>query len=428
MNKRGFTLMELLVYMAIVGIIVLVAGRAYSDSTKMRIRTQSMIQANQVAENVGALLKGDISQMGAKSAYDSTHSSSTRDVFAFSDSVFMAVDGTNPDSSSFSLTRQSSGDRLTFRKLNYSETGASVRVEEISWYVTNGTLFRSCKTLSGEEDNVACPSSNANVVEVATGVENFELLPAKPSVLGGDGLIFPVYASDLNNKNFRLISRFGSDNFVRIVPTPGAGSSSIALSGFLSNYREDGAEVSDPVGHQVFVAETGTTGNSWENCKHITFKKDSTYEISFDMSNGGDESRMFQPEKDLFSLGLRITDSGSPVAVADVPDFHFYPPENDDGAVKRAMRFSVHSANVSACMAFSFSFFSPTASMGQITIANLRVYQVGEANYKFEEGYLPAVADKKNVRAFKARLTVKTNGEAGNAELVIPVPSNGFEE
>ena len=41
-RKSGFTLMELLVYIAIVGIVVIVAGQAFSNSTKMRVRTQSM--------------------------------------------------------------------------------------------------------------------------------------------------------------------------------------------------------------------------------------------------------------------------------------------------------------------------------------------------------------------------------------------------
>ena len=67
-NKAGFTLMELMVYMAIVGIIVLIAGEAFSNSTKMRVRTDNMVRATQEAENVGMILKTDIEQLGAKSS------------------------------------------------------------------------------------------------------------------------------------------------------------------------------------------------------------------------------------------------------------------------------------------------------------------------------------------------------------------------
>ena len=65
--KSGFTLMELMVYVALLGGIVLIAGEAFSQSTKMRIRTQSMLQTNQTAGNVATIIKQDIAQLGAKS-------------------------------------------------------------------------------------------------------------------------------------------------------------------------------------------------------------------------------------------------------------------------------------------------------------------------------------------------------------------------
>ena len=67
-SKSGFTLMELLVYMAIVGIIVVIAGEAFSNSTKFRVRTDNMIKSTQEAENVGMLFKADVEQMGTKSS------------------------------------------------------------------------------------------------------------------------------------------------------------------------------------------------------------------------------------------------------------------------------------------------------------------------------------------------------------------------
>ena len=66
--KSGFTLMELIVYMGIVGIVVVIAGQAFSNSTKFRIRTDNMIKASQEAENVATIFKEDVSQMGAKSS------------------------------------------------------------------------------------------------------------------------------------------------------------------------------------------------------------------------------------------------------------------------------------------------------------------------------------------------------------------------
>ena len=68
--KKGFTLMELLVYMAIVGIVVLVAGQAFSDSTKFRVRTQNILKAGEAANVAAELMKEDVAQMGAKSYLD----------------------------------------------------------------------------------------------------------------------------------------------------------------------------------------------------------------------------------------------------------------------------------------------------------------------------------------------------------------------
>ena len=67
-NRKGFTLIELVVYMGIVGVVVIIAGEAFSNSTRFRIRTDNMIKATQEAENVGVLFREDASQMGAKAA------------------------------------------------------------------------------------------------------------------------------------------------------------------------------------------------------------------------------------------------------------------------------------------------------------------------------------------------------------------------
>ena len=94
--KKGFTLMELLGYMALLGAIVVIAGRAFTDSTKFRVRTHNIISANQEAGNVGPLLQSDISQMGSKS--DTT--------YVVHDTVYMDPRNNDPnkrDSSSYIL-------------------------------------------------------------------------------------------------------------------------------------------------------------------------------------------------------------------------------------------------------------------------------------------------------------------------------------
>lgn len=44
--------MELVVYIAMIGIVVLIAGEAFSNSTKFRVRTQNMLKASEETSNV----------------------------------------------------------------------------------------------------------------------------------------------------------------------------------------------------------------------------------------------------------------------------------------------------------------------------------------------------------------------------------------
>ena len=105
LHKAGFTLIELLVYIAIVGIVVVVAGQAFSNSTKMRVRTQSMLKASEVAENVANLFKTDVAQTGAKSSLETHATDGSNDIFSdVKKAVYMDPDNdtdTDKDSSSF---------------------------------------------------------------------------------------------------------------------------------------------------------------------------------------------------------------------------------------------------------------------------------------------------------------------------------------
>ena len=90
------------------------------------------------------------------------------------------------------------------------------------------------------------------------------------------------------------------------------------------------------------------------------------------------------------------------------------------------MRFMVPTAVNNACLAFTFSFFSPLASTGTLTISDLRLKKIATSTYRFDPTTTSvSVADRKNVKAFQLRLKVKRNGESGEVTLVIPTPSNG---
>lgn len=442
-RKSGFTLMELLVYIAIVGIVVIVAGQAFSNSTKMRVRTQSMLKASEVAENVATLFRADVAQTGAKSSVETGGVTGGDNFSAVNDSVFMhPVDATDPDkidSSSFSVTNESNFSNLKMRRMRYDDDGHYVAVEEVNWFVENGTLKRSCRTLLGTQDEENCKSGTAvaakNVaVEIATGLTKFKVTPALPGVKVDDvAQVFPPCAAGLCSEEFRMVPRTGETDYIATSISFTPDHKTVSLSGFSTNYlkntndeNKDGKLV-----NQVLATENAdAVGAVWKNqCYKMTLSPQTEYELSFSLADAGtsEKSRLFVPGRDLMAVGFRYTKDGTKPAELD--DFFFYPPVDENSAGERRMRFSVTNQLKNVCLAFTFVSYSPLAADGHVTISNLRLKKVESANYKFDypEGAL-SLKDKVNVKAMRLVFGVQRNGEEGIDSLVIRIPSNGTRD
>ena len=445
-GKSGFTLMELLVYMMIVGIIVIVAGQAFSNSTKFRVRTQNMLKATQDAENVATLFKSDVSQMGAKSSKASSPSATT-DVFYVSSIPTLYMDP-NPvggleaskDSSSYTLTHNKNGqnmDELVFRRMRYKADGTYDGVEEITWSAQNKVLSRSCITKEGE-DNTDCPKENAKTVEIADHVEQFVVKQAKPTVVYNAISVLP--SADPTEKNFRLIPRYEDGDFAYLDVTPAEGATSLTLSGFAPNYDFTPSNphplLDQRNGNQVFLATNSTSGTWSALCKKVTLEPNVEYEISFSMPYSEDASRMFCPGRDHMSVGFRYAADGT--KPDEVDDFFFFPPTISDPSStgERSMRFSVATTLADVCLAFTFASYSPVVAGGTIQLSNVALKKIPSSNYTFETNDAITIADKKNVKALRLKLQIghggKNNpsgerqpGETGEIEMVIPIPSNG---
>lgn len=427
-NKKGFTLVELLVYMAIIGVIVIVAGQAFSNSTKTRVRTQNMIKASSLAEQVGMLLRDDLAQMGVKSSLGAS---------GFEQ---IPVSVAEDDKSSFVYFHDETNefDSLSMLRVVNNDSGKCVRVEEVKWSVRDGILYRSCMTKSvdpdlckNESDSENCPSTAPLAVQIADGVTKFRLIPATPNLLGGDQQIFPASSA---SGMFRMLSRVDpSRNIVAmsVRPQPDESASNVVrLSGFNTNYKETPAEGDPIVYHQAYVLDASSVSWQWKDCARIRLMKGATYEISFSMPVNEDASRMFRPGKDHFAVGIRDTKENLFREIADVPDVLVYPPETYEGRGVRRMRFSSKIAEdeTDVCIAFTFATFSPLVGAGIISISNLKVMKIADDNYSFVPNYVPDVVDKPFVRAFKLELQLNRKGESGEVDLVIPVPSNGQKE
>lgn len=463
MKKSGFTLMELLVYMAIVGIVVVIAGEAFSNSTKFRIRTDNMIRATQEAENVGMLFKTDVEQLGSKSAKESGAAGSGTpfgDNFGIvHENVYMDPD--NEDYSSFLLSTIGAYSDLTFRRLRYDANGYYAATEEIHWYVENKSLKRTCKFLSKgtgyarpADDPCADVNGTPSAIEMATGVDSFVVVPATPSSVDSMVQVFPP---DREEK-FRLVSRSNEGDYVSLIATNSAGDAnkggtSAVLSRFYSNYDNTNEDIRDPNSrkfNQVFAIKDELTPGeaNWKNlCSQygrIVLEPQQEYEISFKVAYPGttqDRSLLFVPGKDHMSVGFRNIATGKKPEkgsgdnkVTLVDDFMFTPPLTANGAGTRTLRFRVQETVSNVCLAFTFACYSPLVSQGSVTIKDLTLKKVASSDYTFPDVAFDAEAnktEKKNIKALKLRLRVSRGaknggkGETGDVSVIVPIPSNG---
>lgn len=436
MKKSGFTLVELMVYIGIVGVVVIVAGQAFSNSTKMRVRTESMIKANATVEEAGMLMQEDVAQMGAKSALVTNNYDRSDETF---ESSIVYMDASGGDSSSYTISSQDGrNSNLVMRRMRYGEDGSYESVEEVEWFVNDGKLYRKCKTLQSSLATVSddCPIASSSVVEMTDNVASFNVIPALPSVLESDydniGENSPrlLPSPDRNASTFRLVARQEANRFETLVRQPQMGGRSVTLSGFSTNYNfETQAPQEAYIANQLYLAAGAVSyvenANSWQTlCTRVDLDAGEEYELSFRVPFVADDnSRSFCPGVDHMAVGFRNVENGSPVE--DLPDFAFYPALSNKAESRRSVRFSVKTAKKDLCLAFTFAMYSPTAPSGTITISDVSLNKVESSHFVFDASKTIQVVDKKNVKAMKLILKLNRGNESGNLSLVIPVPSNG---
>ncbi len=438
--------MELMVYIAILGIVVLVAGQAFSNSTKFRVRTTNMLKANDVSERIVEMFSEDISQMGAKT-YKKDGGALNPDKFEKVSAVFMdtvGISGGKPDSSSFAVNEDR--DSLTTRRIRYSDAGDYEAVEEVAWFKRGKSLYRSCKSIALNEGVTApddCPEENSPDVLIADHVDTFEIFAAKPNVLSDvnksaaeNSIVLPLNVAGTTERRFRLVPRFGetsgetSSQVRPLTFDPPDGGVKQTLSGFYGNYDDDpdvlAPKPEHPQTHQVFVALANTgvsvqSGDYWKDaCSKVTLDSLTEYEISFKVLYNADDSRLFCPGRDHAAVGFRKVDGST---IAGLDDFLFYAPVTIEEPEKRSFRFNVNQTVRNVCVAFTFASYSP-APNGKISISNFILKKVENSNYDFSNATI-SPADKQNVKALKLHLVVNLGNETSNISQTIAVPSNG---
>jgi hypothetical protein len=180
------------------------------------------------------------------------------------------------DSSSFFITRDGGFDSIAFRRVRYDESGFYEGIEQISWFVKNGSLFRNCKVIEKKAglsltDDICSDGENSTPinVEMASGVTEFTLTPSKPSALGDDVQIFPA----IGTTEFKLVPRKGDLGYVAPIVSnenneQDKGGAVQVISNFFSNYSTSTEEVvvesNRKVNEVILIKNETTTESSWK--------------------------------------------------------------------------------------------------------------------------------------------------------------------
>jgi len=412
-HKRGFTLMELMVYCGLIGIIVLVAGQAYSDSVKFRVRSEAMVKSSSEANAAATLLQEDLSQMGAKASFEDGN-------------TYQYNEGASNDASdkaSYDLVKNYGGtglDSISFKRVVYDNEGKADFVQRIAWVAKDKKLYRECETVEIISDKAApadCKEHGTEPEQVliaSNSVTKFSLTPGKrlqdaancPStyVDAGcfkTGALFTLASSDKSGTRRLSIKKD-------------------TISGFFNNNNS-----SDNYYSQLYLLQNEVTNPNWNECTLFTFLPNITYAVSFNMyvpSKIGyvNYMRNFQAELDHIGVGFRGQD-GNPVAgVGD--DYLVYPSQQDDAEDGyRYFEFSFRE-QTQACLTFTFSFYSSHAAEGYLVLSNIGIFPRDEASYDFS---VDPDTDKDLHKAFKLDLNVNNRGEITEIKRLIPTPNNG---
>jgi len=454
--KRGFTLMELIVYMALLGFVIVVAGRVFSDSTVMRVRSQSMVKTSEEVGKISHLIREDISQMGVKawgqansSNSNSGSSNSAYNVYnvgADYPEIYWSASSTAGagDSSSYALKHNkiSDGifyDSIVFRKAAFDNNGRFIGIREISWAANSSTrkLVRRCTTIKNctiapcgsTNDPAEC---NGTAVVMADSVVNFNITPSEPGTVHGNDDVFP-------EDNFHLLSN--SNSGAQELPNSqiaGNGSKTVSVLGpFAKNS-------SSP--NRLYLAKSPS------GCEPFSFKEGETYVIEFEMPYSDDASTQFVPKRDHLSIGFR---NSTGAIIPNAPkDILFYPAQSQAAnSLKRRMEFPMSKDINGACVAITIAYYPPNttgtagatdqvnAAEGTLQFSKFKIFRKADETFHFPKGLgnenygTTNAKEKKNAKAFELILEIRNKGEKsgtfsidenGNKKgMVITTPNNG---
>ena len=298
-HPKGFTLIELLVYIVLTSIIVVIAGRAFTDATNQRLRTTRLLESTMGTGDAIAYLDEDLRRMGGKAWMQQSSTSAGASSSSFA--TLNLVQGvywdpnnlTSPDSSSFISTPTGSGsnrlDAIEFRTAIYNpQTSYAVGSEQIRWSVTNGILSRVVVARRDLNGLIITSSTSSDSVVIARNVVEFKLrygLQTIDSVLLKGYLQSPCPVSPSSASAYTLVLMSGSS-----AASVAEGAVGVRMSGL-----PQGGSAS------FQLMNCPTTGG----VATLDMKSGGTYRVTFGLGSNDSAAANFRSDKDYIGVGVR---------------------------------------------------------------------------------------------------------------------------
>lgn len=383
--RRGFTLVELLVYIVLAAVVVLIAGRIYVDSVGFRIATLDKLKSFSGVNEMSMVLQEDLFRIGLKGYMQSNS-------VALSDANIQ-WNSAEKDFSSFHHIAGGAFDELQFKTAVYSATGAITDSLLVRYWVNNKTLWRTeTSRQTGATPGVA--------QAMLTDVDSFK-------VELGEYLADSTNASTsfaYENANLTLVQVDGASNVAitnNVV--------SRTLTGFVAK------QISELTIGSGFVMEPGVP-------------------YSFQMRIGFNEPVFlnFNPSKEYMAFTLRelATPTAAVTGIADVP---FYP--GGDAVMRERQGEFILPGTANKTMVPVLRLLcdgSCSQSNAEVTVGRVRIWKHSLNEYVWWPTLSSdAVADpadisiKNRVKAVRVTLAVNKRGEITKIRKVIPTPNNG---
>jgi len=417
MRKQGFTLVELLVYIVIAALVVGVAGRAFLDATRQRVRTTQLLESTMGSGDVITYMEEDMRRVGAKAymtPFSSTTSTSSSSVALLQTvpGVYMNVASTPLDSSSFIAGNGTTGvsDSIEFRSAVYNSVGVATGSEQIRWYVTpSKNLVRVVRARYNMTGAATSSSSTSDSVIMARNVQSFQV---RYGLEREDSLVYtgllqacPASASTPPSDTLALVSGFSS--------------ASVSL-------QTDGWQMGKlPKGTRAEFKVIGCASGAVQTFPVYGGR---TYRVEFGLGSNPVAASNFRADLDYVAAAVRI--ASVTTALAGTSEFQFY--SGLDNTIQgRSFEFTPSTPTTTTTQA-TIVFVTQMRGTGTLMdsaafrVNYLRVKEIGRGGYDWRDVFpSDSIATKKYVKALEITLSAQTGTAVSNVRKLIAVPNNG---